>query len=109
MTRSEYRSRLKIPADVYEGPAANHSYHEMIIGAGRSLSTVILSEKQERLTKIDYTAQHHLAQFVATRLSLVERGRAVLALTIKDLEESSLTSLEDFFRQAATSLKAVKV
>ncbi len=104
-----YRSRLKMPADVYEGPATDHSDQKTVADAGRSLSTLILSEKQERLARVDYTAQHHLAQFVATRLALAGRGRAVLVLTIKDLEEPSLTSLEDFFRQAATSLKSVKV
>ena len=32
-----FRARLCMPADVYEGPAMNHSYHEMIIGHGKVL------------------------------------------------------------------------
>ena len=43
-----FRSRLKVPVDVYEGPAMNHSYHEMIIGHGQAFSTVLLSERAAR-------------------------------------------------------------
>ena len=42
-----FRSLLKAPADVYEGPAMNHSYHEMIIGYGNCFSIVMASEKNE--------------------------------------------------------------
>jgi hypothetical protein len=104
-----FRSRLKMPVDIYEGPAANHSYHEMIIGHGRCLSTLILSEKPERLRAANYTAQHHNAQFLATQIALAQKNRPVVSITIKDMEESSLSALEDFFRQAATSLKSVKI
>ena len=31
-----FRSALKMPVDIYEGPAMNHSYHEMVIGHGRA-------------------------------------------------------------------------
>src|SRR5262249_9794105 len=44
-----FRSRMRMPVDIYEGPAMNHSYHEMIIGHGRCLSTVLFSEKQEQI------------------------------------------------------------
>ena len=104
-----FRSRLKMPVDVYEGPAMNHSYHEMIIGHGRCLSTVILSEKAARIPAAGYTARYHVAQFLATRLALAQRGRPVVAITLKDLDEPVITSLEDLFRQAATALKSVKV
>lgn len=104
-----FRSRLKMPVDVYEGPAMNHSYHEMIIGHGKCLSTVILSEKAERLPAAGYAAQYHIAQFLATQMALAERGRFVVAITIKDLEEPTIVSLEDFFRQAGTALKAIRV
>jgi len=33
----------------------------------------------------------------------------VVAIALKDLEESTLARLEEFFRQAATSLKSGKV
>ena len=36
-----------MPADVYEGPAMNHSYHEMIIGHGKCFSTVLIAEPNE--------------------------------------------------------------
>ena len=104
-----YRARLKMPVDVYEGPAVNHSYHEMIIGHGRCLSTVIVPEKPERFAAAGYTGQYHLSQFLGTRLALAQRGRAVIAITLKDLEEASIVSLEDLFRQAGVALKSIKV
>src|SRR5205807_6494292 len=94
-----FRSRLKMPVDVYEGPAMNHSYHEMIIGHGRCFSTVLLSEKGEKIPAIDYTPDYHRAQFLATQMALAERGRYVVAITLKDLEDRSLTALDEFFAQ----------
>jgi glucose-6-phosphate isomerase len=95
-----FRRRLKMPADVYEGPAMNHSYHEMIIGHGRCFSTVILSERQEQLPAAGYRADYHVAQFLATRLALVQRRRPVVALLLKDLSERTLAILEEFFHRA---------
>jgi hypothetical protein len=99
-----YRAKLNMPVDVYEGPAMNHSYHEMIIGHGRCLSTVLLSEKAEKLAAAEYTADYHRAQFLATQLALAERGRYVVAITLKDLEEDSLASLARFFDEVTTQL-----
>jgi len=100
-----FRARLNMPADVYEGPAMNHSYHEMIIGHGRCFSTVVLSEKQEQLPSAGYRPDYHLAQFLATRQALEERGRPVAAITLRDLGERSLTTLEQFFKRAAAALR----
>lgn len=100
-----FRSRLKMPVDVYEGPAMNHSYHEMIIGHGRCFSTVLVSAKQEELPAARYSADYHLAQFLATQMALAERKRPVVALVLKDLEENTLRALDDFFRRAAAHLK----
>jgi glucose-6-phosphate isomerase len=88
-----FRHRLKMPVDVYEGPAMNHSYHEMIIGHGKCFSTVILCEKQEP------GADYHVAQFLATRQALQNRRRAVVALVLKDLSERTLDMLADFFQR----------
>jgi glucose-6-phosphate isomerase len=96
-----FRARLKMPVDAYEGPAMNHSYHEMVIGRGRCFSTVLFSEKQDELAAANYTAEYHRAQFLATKLALEERGRPVVALILKDLGEKSLAALDEFFRQAA--------
>jgi glucose-6-phosphate isomerase len=104
-----FRARLCMPADVYEGPAMNHSYHEMIIGHGKCFSTVLYSEKQEQLAAAAYTADYHTAQFLATKLALEERGRAVVAIVLKDLSERSLAALDEFFHQAANHLKYGKV
>ncbi len=41
--------RLKMPVDVYEGPAMNHSYHEMIIGHGHCFTIVIASARSRRV------------------------------------------------------------
>jgi hypothetical protein len=105
---SLFRAHLKMPADVYEGPAMNHSYHEMVIGHGRCFSTILLSEKPERLKDADYTADYHRAQFLATQLALAEKGRLVVAITLKDLEDGTLKALDEFFREVRKELKSVR-
>jgi len=96
-----FRSRLHMPADVHEGPAVNHSYHEMIIGHGRCFSTILLTEKSETVPGLDYPADYHRAQFLATVRALEQRGRHVVAITVRDLEPKTLLSLEGFFREVA--------
>jgi hypothetical protein len=100
-----FRTTLKMPVDVYEGPAMNHSYHEMVIGRGRALSTVMISEKPEKIPAADYNADYHRAQYLATQMALQERGRYVVALSLRDLEEPSLAVLDEFFKEAAAALK----
>jgi glucose-6-phosphate isomerase len=95
-----FRNRYRMPVDIYEGPAMNHSYHEMIIGHGRCFSTVLLCEKQEQIAAAGYRADYHVAQFLATRLALVERRRPVVALLLKDTGERTLRLLEEFFHRA---------
>jgi hypothetical protein len=102
---SVFRSRLKMPVDVYEGPAMNHSYHEMIIGFGQGFSTVLLSEKQASFKRVSYTSDYHRAQWLATRRALADRKRAVAALTVRDLGERSLQSLREFFAETARRLR----
>jgi hypothetical protein len=92
-----FERRLNMPADVAEGPAASHS--------GRRLSTVLLPEKQEQLAQARYAPDYHVAQFLAAQVALAERGRPVVAITLRDLEEASLRALEEFFHRAATYLK----
>ncbi len=94
-----FRAALKMPADVYEGPAMNHSYHEMIIGCGKCFSTILIADPGE-------TADYHGAQFLATQIALAERGRAVVSITLRDLEKATLAALDEFFKQAATHVKA---
>ncbi len=101
-----FRSRLKAGVDVYEGPAMNHSYHEMVIGHGHAFSTILLSEAAASLPEAEYTADYHRAQFLATQMALAQRGRPVVSLTLKDLEPASLAALDEFFRQTASYLKA---
>jgi glucose-6-phosphate isomerase len=100
-----FRSVLRLPVDVYEGPAMNHSYHEMIIGHGRCFTTVFLCDKQESIPAAGYTAGYHTAQFLATQMALSERGRPVAAIILKSLEESTLSSLGEFFQQARRHLR----
>jgi glucose-6-phosphate isomerase len=101
-----FERRLNMPADVYEGPAMNHSYHEMIIGHGRCFSTVLVSDKQEQLPQARYAPDYHMAQFLATQMALAGRGRPVVSIRLKNLEEPSLRALDEFFRRAAACLKA---
>ena len=100
-----FERRLNIPADVDEGPANNHSCQEMILGHGRCLSTVVLSEAQEPLAAARYAPDYHVAQFLAAQVALAERGRPVVAITLRNLGETSLRTLEEFFHRAASSLK----
>ena len=99
-----FRSRLKMPADVYEGPAMNHSYHEMIIGYGRGFSTVLLTEKAESFRRVSYPADYHRAQWLATQQALASRGRAVVGITIRDLSERSRQTVAEFFSEVARRL-----
>lgn len=100
-----FRGRLKMACDVYEGPAMNHSYHEMIIGRGRCFSTVILPLKAEGVEECGATADYHRAQFLATQMALEERVRLVVAVTVKDLGAASLSALEEFFKAVARRLR----
>ncbi|MEX2262107.1 MAG: hypothetical protein WD696_09150 [Bryobacteraceae bacterium] len=100
-----FRGRLKMPVDVYEGPAMNHSYHEMIIGHGKCFSTVLISEKLEKIPAAGYEGDYHRAQFLATRMALAERGRPVVALVLKNLNDRTLEALDEFFLHAASSLQ----
>ena len=103
-----FRGTWKMPVDVYEGPAMNHSYHEMIIGHGGCFSTVLLAEKSEQIAGIGYTADYHRAQFLATQAALAERKRCVAAILLRDLEEPSRMALAAFFSEAAKYAKARK-
>jgi glucose-6-phosphate isomerase len=104
-----FERRLNMPADVYEGPAMNHSYHEMIIGHGKCFSTVLVSDKQEQLPSARYAPEYHLAQFLATQMALGDRGRAVVSIGLKNLEESSLHALDEFFHRAAACLRSGRI
>jgi len=100
-----YRSRLKMAVNVCEGSAMNFSYLATSLRQGRCLSTVLVSEKPEKLASAGHNANHHVAHFLAMQAVLAERKRPVVVLTLKDLEEPSIIALEDFFRQAATALR----
>ena len=100
-----FERRLNIPADVHEGPAVNHSCQEMTLGHGHCLSTVLLSEAQEPLAAARYAPDYHVAQFLAAQVALAERGRPAVAITLRNLGENSLRTLEEFFHRAASCLK----
>jgi len=84
----------------------NHSYHEMIIGHGKCFSTVLISARPETIPDAGYDADYHRAQFLATQMALAQRGRAVVAITLKDLDERTLAALDEFFRQAIRHLES---
>ncbi len=94
-----FRSRLKMPVDVYEGPAMNHSFHEMIIGHGKCYSIVLAARKQSRFAVAQYESDYHMAQYLATRQALERRNRHVLAFLVDDLDE-----LAEWFQVLATNL-----
>jgi glucose-6-phosphate isomerase len=100
-----FRSRLKMPVDVYEGPAMNHSFHEMIIGFGRCFSTVAIAEQQASIASLGYKADYHRAQWLATLKALEDRQRAVVALTLQDSSEKSVRTLKAFFAETAKRVR----
>jgi hypothetical protein len=100
-----FRRALGMPVDVYEGPAMNHSYHEMIIGHGRCFSTVLLSRKQASIKSVNYTSEYHVSQFLATRMALARRNRPVVAIVVNDMSERSRAAVDDFFGAVARHLK----
>lgn len=93
-----FGARLKMPADVSEGPAA-------LLGRGRCFSTVLLSAKQEQAPAARHSADYHVAQFLAAQAALAERNRPLVAIVLKDLEESALNAAGEFFHRAASALK----
>ena len=54
-------------------------------------------ESPEQIEEAGYTADYHRAQFLATQMALAERGRFVVAITIKDLSAASRAALARFF------------
>jgi glucose-6-phosphate isomerase len=100
-----FRRALRLPVDVYEGPAVNHSYHEMIIGHGRCVSTVLVSAMHRPITPIGYAADYHLCQFLATKLALTERRRPVIAIVLKDLTAATREATDAFFVAVARHLR----
>jgi hypothetical protein len=46
-----------------------------------------------------------MAQFLATKMALEQKGRTVVAVTIKDLSAKSLAALDEFFKQAAALIR----
>lgn len=100
-----FRSRLKMPVDVYEGPAMNHSFHEMVIGFGHGFSTVVISERQTAIPELGYKADYHRAQWLATLKALEDRNRAVVALTLRDTSEKSTKTLKAFFAETAKRVR----
>lgn len=101
-----FRARLKMPVDIYEGPAMNHSYHEMIIGRGRCFSTVLIVDKCERASDNAFDAAYHRAQFLATQMALAEKGCPVVSITLNDMSEATLAALQAFFHESGVALKA---
>lgn len=100
-----FKSSFHMVADVYEGPAMNHSFHEMIIGHGKCFSIVLLSEKQVRFAVAGYEPDYHTAQFLATCQALRKKGRIVHPVLVKDLSPESMELLEAFFAETARELK----
>lgn len=102
-----YRSRLKMAVDVCEGPVMSATCLASNLKRRNCFATLILSEKIEKLAAAGHNANYHVAQFLATQRLLADRGSPSVVITLKDLEEPSIASLEDFFRQVATSLRKV--
>jgi len=97
-----FRARLKMPVDVGEGPAMNHTCHEMIVGRGRCFLTVLIAEQGDCVPEKAYLR----AQYLATQIAMAGKGCPVVSITLKGLTEESLAALAAFFHEAAAALKA---
>jgi hypothetical protein len=87
-----FRQALERPCDIYEGPAMNHSYHEMIIGHGHCLSLVMLANRHVEFAAAHHNDRYHRAQYLATIMALKQRGRIVLPILLKNLEDKTIES-----------------
>jgi glucose-6-phosphate isomerase len=103
-----FRDGLKMPADVSEGPAINHTCYEMLAGHGRCLSTLLISELAESIPANGYTADYHRAQFLAAQMALKQQAGIVVSITLRDLTESSLKALDEFFGQVAAQIRKLR-
>jgi len=68
---------------------------------GGCFSTIVAAENK-------VNADYHRAQYLATQMALAERGRAVVSITLRDLEDGSLHALDEFFRQATTQIRQTR-
>jgi hypothetical protein len=100
-----FGARLKMPSDVYEGPAANHCFSDTITGNGRCFSTLLVSARQEEFPAARATGDYHLAQYLGTIEALAGRGRPVVAIVLEDLGPASLRTLDEFFHRVAAFLR----
>ena len=82
-----------------------HSCPRLVGGPRRCLATGLSSEKAESILKIGYTAEYHRTQVLAAQMALEQRTRLVVSITLRDLSESSLKALDEFFRQAAAQIR----
>jgi glucose-6-phosphate isomerase len=98
-----FRSRLRMPADVYEGPAMSHSCHEMIVGHRRRFSTMLISVDSD--SNPNNEGEYHRAQFLAAQIALSACGRPVVAILMDNLGETGLRALGEFFQSASRYLK----
>jgi glucose-6-phosphate isomerase len=95
------RALLGIVVDVAEGPAMNHSFHEMIIGHGDVLSTVLVDKKGMSVEVAQADPSYHHAQFLATQMALAQRDRLVCAVTLEDSSPASIRELATFFEASS--------
>ena len=63
------------------------------------------TRKQESIKSVNYTAEYHVSQFLATRMALARRRRPVVAIVVTDLSERSRAAVDDFFIAVAAHLK----
>jgi glucose-6-phosphate isomerase len=103
-----FRRELQAPVDVYEGPAMNHSYHEMIIGHGHCFSTVMISDAPESVRGIEDGDLYHRCQFLATQMALEQRGRDVVSIHLRDLSPKSIEAAASFFNEAGRHLRSLR-
>jgi len=99
-----FRSTLRMPADIGEGPALSHLNREMNTGHGHCFSILIMSKEQAHYRTAGYGPDYLMAQFLAAKTALERRQRVVRAILVKDLSPESIAILEELFAAAAAAL-----
>jgi hypothetical protein len=95
-----FRTPFKMPG------AVRHAPREILLTDEGCFSILILAVAQARFALAAYEPDRHIAQFLATKLALERKHRAVRAILVKDLSIESLGVLEEFFSQTAANLSS---
>ncbi len=95
-----FRSPLKMPAGVFEGPS------DLLAEPEGCFTLLVLSATQNRFALAAFDPDRHIAEFLAAKLALERKRRLVRAILVRDLSAESIADLEEFFSRTALNIRA---